>query len=397
MSNLNNYKLLVILTFIACLTGFTADIYIPSFIKMSNDLNAPIESIQRSMSIFILAVSISQLIYGPVSEIIGRRKPLIIGTIIVFLGSIICFFASDINILLIGRFLQGIGAGACACLWRSIFRDSFTTDEISKYGGYLGIVMVFIVAASPALGGVLESYFNWHASFVAIIIYSFITLMLTSFVLKETNTQLGSGQMNITFFKNAFIQLLTSRIFMGYSLCVFLTYGAFFSWIISSSVLLIDNLGITPKNFGLINLFLGGSSMILGGIINGKILPIFGRVFVLRFGWSLMFLSGVMLIGWNMFYNQSLISLGVFIFIFLFGATFIWPSSFAGAFAPFGSIAGCAGSLYSCMQLGGGAVIGWLCTFMPTKNSNSLAMIFIITSAISWFIFEFFINKNNDN
>ena len=392
--NLKHFKILSIMILVACLTGFTSDIYTPSFLKMAEELNVPIDQIQRTMTTFMLGVSISQLIYGPWSEIVGRRFPLLIGLIIMFIGSIVCLYAPNINVLLIGRFIQGIGAGACSSLWRSIFRDTFNSTQIAKYGGYLGIIMVFIVAAAPALGGYLEEYFRWQASFLAITIYCLITLLLAGFLFTETNIHHNKDRFNIAFFKEAFKQLLTSPIFMGYAFCVFLTYGAFFSWFVMGSILLINNLGVAPTTFGLINLFLGGLAMAIGGVFNGKMVGHFGHYSMLRLGWGLIFLAGILMSVWSFLYANSLFFILFCIFIFLLGTTFIWPNSFAGAFAPFGKIAGCAGALYSFMQLGGGVVIGWISSFLPVDNLYSLPIIFILTSLIAWVIFEQIVLKN---
>lgn len=388
MIALTHFKILSIMILVACLTGFTSDIYTPSFSKMAEELSVSIDQIQITMTIFMLGVSISQLIYGPWSEIVGRRIPLLTGLIIMLIGSITCLYAPNINILLIGRFVQGTGAGACSSLWRSIFRDTFDSTQIAKYGGYLGIVMVFIVAGAPALGGYLEEYFRWQASFLAITIYSFITLLLTGFLFKETSVHHHKNRFSISFFKDAFKQLLTSPIFMGYGFCVFLTYGAFFSWFVMGSILLINNLSVAPTTFGLINLFLGGLAMAIGGFLNGKMVGRFGHHSMLRLGWGIIFSAGFLMMIWCFLYGQTLFSILFCIFIFLFGTTLIWPNSFAGAFAPFGTIAGCAGTLYSFMQLGGGVIISWVSSLLPTDNPYSLPLIFMVTSITAWVIFE---------
>lgn len=385
-------KIIGVMMLVACLTGFAADIYISSFFTISQDLGSSISNVQQSMGIFLFSVSISQLIYGPISEIIGRRIPLLIGLIIALIGSFVCYSANSIDMLLIGRLIQGAGAGACACLWRAILKDSLSHDEISKYAGYLGIIMVFVVAASPALGGLMESYLNWQYSLLIVVIYISATLILVIQYLKETNIHHHNNKISFAFFKNAFGSLLSSRIFMGYSLCVFLTYGAFFSWFVMGPVLLIGQIGIKPDIFGVINLVIGGSAMALGGLLNGKIVGKLGKSYMLRLGWGLIFLAGVMILIWNIFWHQTAISLTVFVFIFLFGATFIWPNAFTEAFGPFAKIAGCASTLYSMMQLGGGAAIGSISALLP-KSSNSLAIIFILSSLSALTIFEFWIKR----
>lgn len=393
MNAFKTLEVLLVMLLVSCLTGFSSDIYTPSFLSMASSFATSIEEVQRSMGLFMLAVSLSQLIYGPASEIVGRRRPLMIGLIIMFLGSLLCFYANTIEMLFAGRFIQGLGAGACACLWRAIFRDVFTSQQLIKYGGYIGIVLVFIVAAAPALGGFLEQAFGWRADFLAIIFYTILTLLLVQFVLKETSLHHHRDRLKFSFFKEAFAQLLSSPIFMGYSACVFLTYGAFFSWFVMGPVLLIDNLGISPSTFGLLNLGVGGSAMTLGGLFNGKMIAKLGKITMLRLGWSLIGLSGIAIWMINAFYEQHLLGLLIPIFVFLFGVTLIWPSSFAGAFAPFGKIAGCAAALYSCIQLGGGAIIGWLSSFLPTKTPTPFSMVLILSAASAWIIFEKVIKK----
>jgi DHA1 family bicyclomycin/chloramphenicol resistance-like MFS transporter/DHA1 family 2-module integral membrane pump EmrD-like MFS transporter len=170
----SHFFILILTTLlVAGLTAFSSDIYTPAY------FNVPIEHIQRSITFFMLAVSISQLIYGPLSDGVGRRKALIAGLVIMLIGSNICYFALNINILLVGRFVQGLGAGACACLWRSIFRDSFNSVQIAKYGSYLGIMVTLMITSTPTLGGYLSNSFGWKASFLAIIIYTSMTFLVS--------------------------------------------------------------------------------------------------------------------------------------------------------------------------------------------------------------------------
>lgn len=79
-------------------------------------------------------------------------------------------------VLIMGRLIQGCGAGACSALWRSIFRDTFEGAELAKYGSYFSILVTFIVPAAPLFGGYLQEYFNWRASFAFLAIYSLSTL-----------------------------------------------------------------------------------------------------------------------------------------------------------------------------------------------------------------------------
>ena len=339
----------------------------------------------------MMGLSLSQLFYGPLSDGIGRKSPLLIGLFIMGCGSTICLLAPSIEWLIFGRFLQGLGVGAGASLWRPIFRDSFEGADLAKYGGYLSIVMPFVVPAAPALGDYLQTYFGWRSNFLFIIGYTLVTMGIVAYFFKETSTHHHRQRLKATFFAQAFLHLLSSRSFMGYTICVFLTYGAFFSWFTASPVLLIDVVGITPIEFGWISFLAGGGTMILAGIFNGRMVSKVGTYFMLRLGWMLMFLSGGLMLLLKVIFGVSAVVIVAPMFLFYFGSTLIWPNIFAGAFAPFGKIAGYAGSLYSFMQLGGGAVISGLVAYLPEHDQVPLSLIFMGCSALAWIVFEYIV------
>lgn len=389
------FKIFFLLVLIACLTGFMADIYVPSFLTLSHDLNASLSGIQQSMSIFMLSLALSQFTYGPLSEVLGRRCTLLIGLCIVVGGSIICMLAHSLSWLMVGRLIQGAGAGACACLWRSIFRDVFTGQEIAKYGGYLGIVMVYIVAAAPFLGGYFEAHQGWRASFITSIGYGVVLLFLVYMLLPETNTHCRAERFSLQFFSSAYAQLFKSPLFIGYGFCVFLTYGAFFSWFVVGPILYAHYFELPIAQFGSINFFLGGTAMALGGVFNAKCVAKLGQDTLLRIGWRMMILAGMFILVIDLWALKSIHLFLVAIFIFLFGITLIWPNAFSRAFAPFGAIAGYAGSLYSGMQLGGGAIIGWMSAFIPDHRPYPLALVFISAALGAYCIFEYIIKPRN--
>src|SRR6185312_12823563 len=110
----SNNLLFFVLILAVCLTQFAADIYAPSLPAIAVSLHTPIHLAQWSMAIYMLGVALSQIIYGPLSDGIGRKKPMVIGLGIMLIGSFICLFAPTIELLITGRFIQGCGAGACA-------------------------------------------------------------------------------------------------------------------------------------------------------------------------------------------------------------------------------------------------------------------------------------------
>ncbi len=384
----SNKVLFFIIVFAACLTQFASDIYAPSLPAIAENLNTHINYVQWSMSIYLFGVAISQLIYGPISEGTGRKPPMIVGLIIMCAGSLVCLWAQTIEMVILGRLIQGCGAGACAALWRSVFRDVYSGEELAKYGSYLVIFVMFIIPAAPLLGGYFQEYFGWRANFVFMSLYSILAVLAVIFWFKETSIHHHPERLQASYIARTFHSLLTSRIFMGVTCAIFLSYGALFCWFTLGPVLLIQKAGLTPVEFGWLTALGGGSAYALAGILNGKLVTRLGIPFMMRLGFFIMICSGVILVlAYNIF-GMNVWTIAIPGILFYFGSTFIWPNAFATAFTPFGKIAGYAGALYGFMQISGGAVISWMVSFLPSSQII-LGITFILCSSFSWMVYEF--------
>jgi DHA1 family bicyclomycin/chloramphenicol resistance-like MFS transporter/DHA1 family 2-module integral membrane pump EmrD-like MFS transporter len=395
---MNSRKILfLIILFVGCSAQIASDIYTPSLPAIAIDLHTSLTHVQFSMAIYMFGLAISQLFYGPVSEGLGRKIPLIIGLAILLCGNLVSLFAPTITTLIVGRFIQGCGAGACSALWRSIFRDTFEGAELAKYGSYFSIFVTFVVPAAPALGGYLQEYFNWRASFVFLVIYTLSTILLVIIGLKETSLHHHLARLKTKFIVESFQQVLSSPIFIGYTVCTFLCYGAFFSWFTVGPVLLIHIVGISPVEFGWFTLFAGGAATALGGWVNGRLVMELGMPAMLRIGFAVMITAGaVMLIG-KILFGINIYTIVLPMILFYFGVTFIWPSAFAGAFGPFGKMAGYAGALYGFMQISGAAVIGTIVSYLPHQNQVPLAFVFMGTAILAWLVYEKVVYKREES
>ncbi len=302
----SNAVLFFVIILAVCLTQFASDIYAPSLPNIADTLNTHVDLAQWSMAIYMLGVALSQLVYGPLSEGIGRKTPLLAGLAIMLVGSLFCLFAPGIDALIWGRLIQGCGAGACAALWRSIFRDVFTGEDLAKYGSYLVIFIMFIVPAAPALGGYLQDWSGWRATFAFMSIYGLVAFLAILLGYKETSQHHHVERLKLSFVSKTYSSLLSSPVFMGVTVCTFLSYGAFFAWFVTGPVLLIEGIGISPVAFGWITFLGGGGAYALAGWLNGKVVKRFGMPNMLRFGWSVMIGSGLSMLIGQFVYGQNL-------------------------------------------------------------------------------------------
>lgn len=381
-------KSLFMITLIGCLATFGADVYAPSLPAIAHDLNTNISLSQLSMVVYMALGALGQLVFGPISDGIGRRKTLLIGLVLTTFGIIICRQAGDINQLIAGRCLQGFGTGAAAVLWRSMFRDLYHGPTLAKYGSYLTTLIIFIMPTAPVIGGYLQQHYGWRSNFTFLLCYSILTLLVAIFMLKETNATIDRANLRLATLKQSFKTLLSDRLFIGCCACVFVSYGALFSWVVVAPILLIHLLHIKPSTFGWIFFATNFISMGIGGICNGRLVQRFGISTMSRIGWGIASLSGVfMLIGyWQFGINLAAIALPGMLLIL--GLTFIWPNMFATGFSNVGNIAGFASALYGCLQIGGGAVLGSLAAHLPEHNQLPLACIILLAPLTAWLIFE---------
>lgn len=375
--------LLIAMLLSACLSQFSSDVYAPVLGHIANELNASVQSVQLSMVIYLWGIAASLLVYGAFSEIFGRKKPLLFGLMIFFFGNMICMMSQHVDTLILGRFLQGLGAGSAAGLWRAIFRDIFIGEQLAKYASYFAVMIMFFVPAAPALGGSVEHWLGWRAIFVLMNLYTVITFLFICFAYRETNQYIDRRKMSFLYIVTSYCRLIKQSIFLRMILCSFFCYGALFSWFTAGPLLLTHTLNLSPMQFGWISALAGGGAYGLAGYLNARLVTHWGMQKMMRMGLSMMLLSGVLMFAGYYVFGVNAWDIFIPAIIFYFGSTWIWPNAFAQAMTPFAELAGYAGALYSFMQLAGGAVLGLLVARLSVMNQLPLAIVFIVSSLLA--------------
>ncbi|MDF1654564.1 MAG: multidrug effflux MFS transporter [Coxiellaceae bacterium] len=384
----SNILILILILLIGIIGQLASDIYAPALSIISKDLHSSISLAQTSMAVYMLGMAATMIIYGIFSEAFGRRGPLMVGMALAIIGSLVCIFSTNMDMLILGRFITGCGTGAGTSLWRGIFRDRFSGDEMAKYGSYLTVVISFIIPAAPAVGGFFAEYLGWRSIFILLLAYAMLVAWIVWTKIDDVNQHVNRDRLSLAFIKQSTKELLGHRQFSGIIVCQFLTYGAFFSWFSIGSALLVHHLGMTPATFGLINLIGGLIVTFSAGTLNGRLVERFGSNNMLRFGWSIATFAGALMLVLSFTTSMTMYSVLLPTMLFYFGCFFIWPNAFAIATKPFGHIAGFAGSVYGFMQIAGGGALGLLVAHLPSTSQTPLALIFIGCAAAAWLTFE---------
>ena len=273
-------------------------------------------------------------------------------------------------------------------MWRSIFRDVFTGEDLAKYGSYFTAMVTFVVPAAPTLGGYLQQYIGWRATFAFLTLYVITALYVVIVHYRETSQHHHYFRLKPQFVYQAFLHLFSSRIFLGYTISVLLSYGAFFAWFTIGPVLLIHFADLSPAQFGLLNLISGGFGMGLGGLMNARLVKRCGTHAMLQFGWGMMLISGAGMLAIYIALGIDIVGIMLCLFLFYFGTVFIWPNAFACVMTPFGKIAGYTGACYSALQLGGGALVSAIAAHIPAHTPVPFAIIILVCTSGAWAVYR---------
>ncbi len=161
------------------------DIYLPSMPIMTEYFGTTTSMVQLTLIVYMLSFCLTPLIFGPISDTLGRRKPILIGIYIGFAATILCTFSNSIYLLIFARFLQGIGLGTVVAVSRAILPDHFQGKQLAKYFSYLTMLMPIMLAIAPPLGGFIQEKTSWQFVFVFLLIYLVFLQYLAKQVLKD--------------------------------------------------------------------------------------------------------------------------------------------------------------------------------------------------------------------
>lgn len=345
----------IILGLLSAIGPFAIDMYLPALPTIASDLHAETSAVQMSLLAFFLALALAQLFLGPLSDMIGRKLPLYGGLVLFSIGSIGSAFAADIDILVLFRFVQGIGAASGSVIPRAIVRDLHTGVDAARLMSLLMLVFSISPILAPLTGSVLISFFGWRSVFWAVFIAALIGIALIGSLLKETRGAEARLESNISSALSGYARLLKDRYFLGLVSIGGFGISAFFVYLANSSFVLIDHYGLTPSQYA-IAFSVNAVSFFAASQLNGVLGARFGlrrvvKMAVTGFAVSMVALLAVILLGY-----QSLYVMAAFLFVGYGFLGLVIPTTAVLALEDYGEIAGTASALMGTLQF----VIGGL-------------------------------------
>ena len=326
------------------------DIYLPAFPAIATNLQTDAASVQLTLSSFFAGFATMQLFAGALADRFGRRPVLLWGTIVFVAGSMLCAGALSINWLIVARFLQGAGGAVAPVVARAVIRDLYSGRDAGRMLGYLASAMAIAPLLAPVVGGYLELWFGWPATFHALTATGLFLYAWARLTYRETLAEPVADALNLRPFLRYSASLLSSRVFVGYAVCMGFGFSLLFGWISSAPHVLMEQFGVRSHNFGYAFAF---------GVIGYGTGAYAGARMVSRWGIALAVLSGILLS------ILAVVSLALFallgeprlvatiscVTLALFGSAMLIPPAMAGAMTPFPEIAGIASALIGVIQM----------------------------------------------
>jgi len=235
------------------LSGFapmSLDLYLPSLPQIGERLHATSGQTQGTVAAFVLGMAIGQLFYGPASDRLGRRPPLIIGIGIFVAASVVCALATNIETLIGARVVQALGGCAGSVVARAIVRDRFSASETARMLSLMMLIMGVAPILAPLLGGVLVTLWGWQACFWALALFGVAVGVATWLHLPESRSPETLAQAGTENPLQAYLALLKQPRVLGYALAGALNGAMFFTYLSGAAALIIGQYGVSPANFG---------------------------------------------------------------------------------------------------------------------------------------------------
>ena len=351
--------LVVTLGILSAFGPVSIDMYLPAFPRITQDLQTSAGAVQLTLSVFLMGFAVGQLLWGTLSDHIGRRLPLVAGCLAFALASAAASHAHTITSLIVWRFVMGLSGSAGVVVSRAVVRDLFDETASARFYSMMMIIGGVAPIVAPSLGGLVLRYADWRVIFWCIALFGAICTAAAAIDVPETLPRESRIRGHLVEIAVRYARLAMNPRYIGYAFVAGLTFGELFAYISSASFVFIQVHGVSPQHFGL---YFGSNAIGLYcmGQMNRWLLRRFTSRQVLRRASQAnaaltLVLLAVVLTGFGGF-------AGLFSVLFLCVASLglIFPNVVAAAMQPVPHEAGCASALLGMLQFTIGAAAGGL-------------------------------------
>lgn len=387
---------IMLLGFIVAIGPLTIDMYLPALPSMATDFGVSTGFIANSVPAYFIGLVVGQLFYGPLTDRIGRMKPLYLGMLIYIVASIVCATTHDEYVLFVARTVQALGACVGTVVPRAMIRDRLAPKQMLKAFSLMALVMGLAPILAPSLGAMLLQVADWRVIFWFLAGFGLLNLLITHFILTETLAEKDRMIYPIQQVFSRYIGLLKDNRFSLPAIGSGLLMGAMFVYISASPELIMEKYGVSETHFSWIFGINAGGFIGLAQL-NPYLVNRFSSIGLLRFGALVQMFSafGLLVLGviWGIQAWLPLVLICIFCCIAGLGLTQPNATTIALAFQK--HQAGMASALQGSLNFIVGIFGGILLNFFPVNPVLKLGIVMFILMSIGAFL-VWRIDKNLD-
>ncbi|MBI1624877.1 multidrug effflux MFS transporter [Comamonas suwonensis] len=365
--------------------------FIPALPDAARQLGSSNGQMQQTITVYIMGMALGQLIYGPMSDALGRRPVLLAGLSLYTVASLLAFIAPSTDMLIGARLLQALGGCAGLALGRAIARDTATPENAVGSLALLNLMMMMGPGISPSIGSGLDAVFGWRSIFAALALMGLVTAICVWRLLPETGRP--TGQLNWRTVRTDYRTLLGSPQFLGFAIGGGGATTSLYAFIAAAPFIFIEQLHTSKAEVGLIlGLLMGG--MALGNVLARQLIQ---RVSLdkLMLGGNLLSLSCAgALLALTLMQQLNVVLAVSLMTLFTIGSGMTSPAALAKALGVHPQLTGSAAGVYGFAQM----AVGGICTMAASVGDNpslSAFSVLLIAGMLGQLGFRFAISKNH--
>lgn len=377
-------QLILILGSLTALGPFSIDMYLPGFSGIAKDLHTSVARVSMSLSSYFIGISAGQLLYGPLLDRFGRKKPLFIGLSVYILASLGCVYVTDIDLFIFLRFIQAIGSCAATVASVAMVRDLFPVKDIPKVFSLLMLVLGLSPMLAPTIGGYITEDYGWHTIFLILMFMGIAILTAAQIGLPNSYKPDTSISLKPKPIITNFLLVLKEPQFYTYAFTGAIAFSGLFSYVAASPIVFMDIYHVDAKTYGWIFAFMS-VSFIGSSQLNSLLLKKFSSEQMI---FSSLILQSVISVVFLVLSLNNLLGLYetiAMLFLFLGCLGISNPNTAGLTMAPFAKNAGSASALMGAIQLGLGALASFAVGIF-VKNSVTPMVVIMTASTITAFV-----------
>jgi DHA1 family bicyclomycin/chloramphenicol resistance-like MFS transporter len=368
--------LIVILGSMVAIGPLSIDMYLPGLPEITRSLHAEAAEVQLTLTAVVAGLALGQLVAGPLSDRIGRRRPLMIGMVSYSAASLLCALAPTVHALTGLRFLQGLTGGAGIVIGRAVVRDLYSGAAAAKLFSSLLLVTGLAPILAPLIGAQVLRFTAWQGIFVVLSGLSLAIVTLATVALPETLPPSKRDHGGLAGALKTMRALLTQRLFIGYALTAALAFGALFAYISGSPFVFQEIYGLSPQAFSLA-FGVNGLGLVAGSQINARLVGRFGPAYLLRRALLVIVSAAGALLAVVLIGDLGVWPVIITTFLVMSSLSFVMPNSTALALADQARVAGTASALLGVIQFLVGGLAAPLVGLGGTGSAVPMAVVML--------------------